>query len=284
MWKKLNQDPVFKITLGFILLIICLGLFAPYVAVNNPNEVNISLKYAKPSKAYPCGNDYLGRCIFSRVVYGIRPSVLLVLLTMLITIAIGIIVGLLSGYFKGRVDEFFMRLCDILLAFPAEAMVLASVGVFGVGIKVILITIIALRWPWYARIFRTATMKYTDENFIQYEKAIDNKHSNIVIKHLLPSILPEVVVISSNNISSLILAISSFSFLGLGVQAPNPEWGMMLNAAKNVMLVHPEQLLVPGIFTAAVCVAFAFLGDCIRDAMDMKHSKFGVYNKIRECD
>lgn len=272
MWNRLKKDIIFKISILFILIVIIAGVLAPYLSINDPNKVNVALKYAGASREYPFGNDYLGRCIFSRVLHGIRPSVILVLLTMLATITIGIIIGLISGYFKGKIDEFFMRLCDIMLSFPSDTMVLACVGIFGIGIKVILLTIIALRWPWYARIFRTATMKYTNENFIQYEKAIGSGHLYIIFKHILPSILPEIAVVSSNNVSSLILMISAFSFLGLGVQAPNPEWGMMLNEAKSVVLIHPEQLIAPGLAIVMVCVAFAFSGDSLRDAMDSKHN------------
>ncbi|MGI5984546.1 MAG: ABC transporter permease subunit [Clostridiales bacterium] len=171
-WEKLKKDRIAMISISVIALIIVTGCLAPYIAPNDPDAMNISLKYAKPSTQYLFGNDYLGRCVLSRIIYGIRPSVLLVLLAMAATIGIGTIIGLISGYTKGKVDEVFMRICDILQSFPSDVMVLAVVGIFGVGLKNILLAIILLRWPWYARVFRTAVMKYTDKNYIQFAKAI----------------------------------------------------------------------------------------------------------------
>ncbi len=271
MWVRLKQDPMAIGCLGILLLILMAGVFAPYVAPHHPDEVNISLKYAAATGQYPLGNDYLGRCILSRLIYGIRPSVILVAVSMLCTIGFGTIIGIVTGYFKGKVDEFFMRLCDIMLSFPTEVMILAVVGIFGVGLKNILLAIVFLGWPWYARVFRTAVMKYTDKNFIQFAKASGSGTLHIVFKHLLPSVLPEIAAVTSNRICFLILSISGYSFLGLGVQPPTAEWGMMLNEGNKIMLLHPEQMLAPGVAIIIVCVAFAFLGDSLRDAMDAKH-------------
>ncbi|WMI80776.1 nickel/cobalt ABC transporter permease [Anaerotignum sp. MB30-C6] len=277
--KKLKKDPV---VIGFtmiILVVILLGCFAPLIAPNDPNEMSITLKYGAISFQYPFGNDYLGRCIFSRILYGIRPSVLMVISAMMLTVSIGTLVGLVAGYFKGKVDEILMRICDIMLSFPPDAMVLASVGIFGVGLRNILLTIVFLRWPWYARVFRTAVMKYTDKNFIQFAKASGTNDMRIIFRHILPSVLPDITVVASNNICTLILMISGFSFLGLGVQAPTAEWGVMLNEAKRVMLSHPEQLIAPATAIILVCVSFAFLGDALRDAMDSKHMNYNLQRK-----
>lgn len=279
IWQKMKRDPIALACLAVIVIIFLLGCFSHVIAPHDPTEVNTALKYASPSFAYPLGNDYLGRCILSRLLYGIVPSVLLVVIAMACTIAIGTIIGLLSGYCRGKVDEFFMRFCDIMLSFPADVMVLAIVGIFGTGLRNILVAIIVLRWPWFARVFRTAVMKYTDKNYVQFAKASGCSFTHIIFRHILPSVFPEIAVIASNNVSSLILCISGFSFLGLGVQAPTPEWGMMLNEARNVLLLHPGQMMAPGIAIIIVCVAFSFLGDSIRDAMDVKHVRYGLRKK-----
>lgn len=270
-WKKLRHDPIAVTCLIIIAAVILIGCFAPLIAPNDPNQMNPELKYAGMSARYPLGNDYLGRCVLSRVIYGIRPSVLLIMLAMLVTIGIGAAIGLVSGYYKGKVDEFFMRLCDIMLSFPSEVMILAFVGIFGVGLRNILLATVLLRWPWYARVFRTAVMKYTDKNYVQFARATGCSTAHILFGHLLPAVFPEIALIASNSLCSLILSVSGYSFLGLGVQAPTAEWGMMLSEAKNVMLVHPEQMLAPGLAIMLVCVSFAFLGDSLRDAMDAKH-------------
>lgn len=274
--KKIKHDPIAMVCVAVISLLVLAGILAPVIAPNDPEQVNMSLKYAGISKEYPLGNDYLGRCTLSRLIYGIRPSVLLVLAAMAVNIGTGLIIGLAAGYFKGKTDEIIMRFCDIMLSFPADVMVLAVLGVFGVGLDKILLAIVFLRWPWYARVFRTAVMKYTDKNYVQFAKSSGYSTAHIIFRDILPSVFPEVVMIASCNVSSLILSISGYSFLGLGVQAPASEWGMMLNEAKNAMLLHPGQMLPPGISIMVVCVSFAFLGDSIRDAMDSKHS-------IRRC-
>ncbi len=271
MWQKLKKDPLGLISISIIVIVLMLGIAAPWVAPNDPNAVNAGLKYAHASLAYPFGNDHLGRCIFSRLLYGIRPSIIFVMLSMLGTIIIGLGVGVLAGYFRGKVDECLMRFCDILLSFPSEVMVLASIGIFGRGMTTILVTMTLLRWTWYARVFRTSVMKYTDNAYIQFAKATGCKCGKIICCHVLPSVLPDVSVIASTNICSMILSVSAFSFLGLGIEAPNAEWGMMLSEAKCVMLLHPLQIVPPAAAIVIVCIAFSFIGDSLRDTMDSKH-------------
>lgn len=268
--KRLIKDKYAMIPLLIIIVIVCVGLLADFVAPNDPNMVNISLKYSTPSKEYPFGNDYLGRCIFSRIVYGIKPSLIYVILTMFATVGLGCIIGVIAGYFQNTVGEIIMRLCDILLSFPSEAMVLASAGIFGIGLRNMLLTIVFLRWPWYAKIIRSSVLKYINKNDVYYMKAIGHRNSYIIFFHIIPSIIADIAVIATNNINTLILMMSSFSFLGLGVQAPNAEWGMMLSEAKKVVLTHPEQLLAPSGGIILVCICFAFLGDALRDASDVR--------------
>ena len=271
VFKKMLRDPIAVVCMGIMCLIILAGIFAPLVAPNDPEAVDVILKYAGPSAQFPLGNDYLGRCTLSRLIYGIRTSVLLVLVTMAANVGIGLVLGLIAGYFRGMVDEILMRICDIMLSFPTQAMVLAIVGILGVGLDKILLAVIFFQWPWYARVFRTSIMKYSDKNYVQYSKACGFSTPHILFRNVLPAAIPEIVVIGSNNICSLILNVSGYSFLGLGVQAPKAEWGMMLNETRTVMLTHPEQMMAPGIAIMIVCVCCSFLGDSLRDAMDAKH-------------
>lgn len=271
MCAKTQKDSTIKILGIVIICVVILGIFAPVIAPNDPNKINAVLKYAHPSFSYPFGNDHLGRCIFSRLIYGIRPSVILVMCSMICTISIGLLVGVTAGYFKGKVDEILMRICDVMLSFPSDAMVLASVGIFGRGMLTILLTMTFLRWTWFARVFRASVLKYTDSGYIQFAKATGCKSESIIFSHILPSVLPDVSVIASNNMCSMILAVSAFSFLGLGIEAPNAEWGMMLSEAKSVMLLHPFQIVPPAIAIVAVCLTFSFLGDALRNKMDSKY-------------
>lgn len=271
VWSKIKKDRIAVSCLAIIFMIIIVGIFANLFAPNDPLQINATLKFDGPSWEYPLGNDQLGRCILSRLIFGVRTSVLFVLVAMFATISIGTILGIIAGYFKGKVDEVIMRVCDIVLSFPSEVMTLAIVGMFGTGLKNILLACILMKWAWFARVFRSAVMKYTDKNYVMFSKASGCKTGHILRKHILPAIFPEIAVMASNNISSQILMVSGLSFLGLGVQAPTPEWGMMLSEAKDAMLIHPYQMLPSGIAIMVMAVSFSFLGDSIRDAMDVKH-------------
>ncbi|HII91183.1 MAG TPA: ABC transporter permease subunit [Methanosarcina sp.] len=270
-WKKLKQDRLAMCCLVFLSSVVLVGIFAPFFAPNNPVAVDTSLRFAGPSFQYPLGNDQLGRCVLSRLIYAIRPSVLLVLFALSITVMIGTVLGLISGYYKGRVDNVIMRLCDVMLSFPSEVITLAIIGIFGVGLQNILLACILTKWAWFTRVIRTAVMQFSEQNYVQFAKAAGCSTFHVLTHHILPMTLSEIAVIFSSSVCSLILQISGFSFLGLGMQAPTPEWGMMLNEAKDVMLSYPTLMLPPGIAVMLVSASFGFLGDSLRDAMDPKH-------------
>lgn len=271
--KRLLKDKVALVSLIIILIIIILGIFAPIFSFHNPLEQNISNRFAGFSSSYPLGTDSLGRCIYSRLVYGIRNTVFLSLFTMLCTIAIGSFIGLISGYYKGFLDEFIMRFCDIMLSFPSQVMILAIVGVLGVGIQNVIIANIIIKWTWYARMIRNIVVKYNIKNYILFSKTIGKKDSYIMSKHLLPSIFSEIILLGTLDIGWVIINISTLSFLGLGVQAPNPEWGAMLSEAKNFMFTRPYQMIVPGLAILILVASFNLLGDSLRDIYDPKEAK-----------
>lgn len=270
MLKQLFKNKIAVISLLFIGIIAIVGVFAPFFAPNNPLENNILLKFEGPSLTYPFGTDHLGRCILSRMIYGIRPTLFLSLFTMLGTIALGIMMGLLAGYFKGMVDEVIMRIVDVMLSFPSQIMILAIIALLGVDIRTIIIANVFIKWAWYARMIRTNVMKYTEKNYVLFSKSIGSGNGYILSKHMLPAIASETVVLASLDTGWAILNISTLSFLGLGVQAPTPEWGAMLNEAKNVMTTNPVQMIVPGVALMLLIAAFNLLGDCLRDALDPK--------------
>ncbi|MGN4446742.1 staphylopine uptake ABC transporter permease subunit CntC [Bacillus cereus group sp. MYBK79-1] len=266
--KALSKDKLAIISLVVIVMTIVAGIFAPLLAPHDPEGVNMKLRYANPSWEYLLGNDHLGRCVLSRLIYGVRPSILWVLVVLLIIVLIGTILGLIAGYFRGRVDAFIMRVCDIMLSFPGYVMALAVVGILGVGFKNILIAFLLIKWAWFARVIRTSVMQYSGLNYVKFAKVSGISDMQIICKHIVPVTLPNIVVISSSSIGSMILQISGFSFLGLGVQAPNAEWGMMLNEARRIMFSKPELMLAPGLAIIIVVAAFNFLSDALQVALD----------------
>ena len=269
-WKRLKSDRLAVLCMILLLGVVLLGIFAPLIAPHDPLEPNIKFKFADNSLEYPLGTDQLGRCVLSRLLYGIKTTVVLSLLTMGATLFIGTFLGIIVGFSRGKVDEAIMRLCDVLLSFPSEVMILAIVGMLGPGLTNVVIANIAAKWAWYTRMIRSLVMEYRDKNYIRFAKVAGCSSSHIMRKHLLPGVLGDVIVLATLDTGWVILTISSLSFLGLGVQAPTPEWGMMLSEAKNIMTTHPAQMLPPGIAIMVVVAAFNFLGDSIRDALDPK--------------
>lgn len=271
--KQLINNKTVLICLIIITTIVILGILAPYIAPYDPNKVRIVRKYATMSSQHWLGCDHLGRDILSRLLYGIRSTLFLSLLTMSITIVVGSLIGLISGYQRGKLDECIMRLCDIMLSFPSQVMILAIVGVLGVGIENVIIANIVVKWAWYSRMIRSSVIKYSRKNYILFSRAIGAPHSFIICRHLLPNVMSELVVLATLDTGWVILNISALSFIGLGVQAPTAEWGLMLSEAKNVMTQHPMQMVFPGIAILIVVAAFNMLGDCLRDILDPKDQK-----------
>lgn len=272
MGKRFVQNKMAMGILFFLLLLSIVGIFAPFFAPHDPYETNIIQKFAPFSLTYPLGTDQLGRCILSRLIYGIRPTLFLSLLTMVGTIFIGTLMGVLSGYFRGPLEEVIMRLVDVMLSFPSQIMVFAVVALLGVDVRNVILANVFIKWAWYARMIRTNVLKYKDKNYILYSRSIGNTTPYIIVKHLIPAISSELAVLATLDMGWAILNISTLSFLGLGVQAPTPEWGAMLNEAKNVMTTNPVQMLAPGIAIVLVVASFNFLGDALRDAFDPKEA------------
>ncbi|WP_433746763.1 staphylopine uptake ABC transporter permease subunit CntC [Paenibacillus amylolyticus] len=268
--KNLSKDKLAITSLAIIVFTIVAGIFAPLFAPHDPEAVNMKLRYASSSWTYLLGNDHLGRCVLSRLIYGIRPSVLWVLVALILSVLVGAVVGFIAGYFKGKTDALIMRICDIMLSFPGYVMTLAVVGILGSGLENILIAFVFMKWAWFARVIRTSVMQFSEMDYVKYAKASGTPNLRIITKHIVPVTFADIAVISSGSMCSMMLQISGLSFLGLGIQAPHAEWGMMLNEAREVMFSRPELMLAPGLAIVIVVSAFNFLSDALQVALDPK--------------
>ena len=258
-----DENSAYKV--GWIALI---GILAPLLAPHDPYVTDILNKFAPYSLEYPLGTDHLGRCVLSRLIYGIRPTLGLALLTMLGTIALGALLGVMAGYFRGVVEEIIMRVVDVMLSFPSQIMVFAVVGLLGINVQNVIIANVFIKWAWYARMIRTGVMQYRDRNFVQFSRCVGMPERFILFRHLLPSITSDLAVLASLDVGWAIINISTLSFLGLGVQAPTPEWGAMLNEAKDVLTSNPTQMIAPGIAIVVLVCCFNLMGDALRDVLD----------------
>lgn len=264
---KIQKDKLAFTSFCFIFCIILLGVFAPFVSPNDPYLVDLDNKLLSSSFTYPLGTDHLGRCTASRLIYGIRTTLFYALLAMIITVFIALVLGVLASFFKS-LQAIILRTCDIMLSFPSELMMLAIIGFLGTGIENIIIAAIISKVAWYTRMIYSFTIEHINKNYIHYAKAIGIPSIIILRKHLIPLILSDLIMLATLNVGTIILSISALSFLGLGIQAPACEWGVMLNEAKELMTINPYLMLPPGIMILLVVLSFNILGDSIRDALD----------------
>ena len=270
MWNRFLHKKSAVITFFIVFIVALIGIFAPLVSPHDPYKTDILHKFAKYSWEYPLGTDHLGRCVLSRLIYGIRPTLGLSLLTMVGTISLGAIMGITAGYFRGFLEEVIMRVVDVVLSFPSQIMVFAVVALLGVSVQNVIIANVFIKWAWYARMIRTGVLQYRDKNFVLFSRCVGMPESFILFKHLIPSITSDLAVLASLDVGWAIINISTLSFLGLGVQAPIPEWGAMLNDAKEVMTKNPGQMIAPGIAIVALVCCFNLMGDALRDVLDPK--------------
>ncbi|NCD13196.1 MAG: ABC transporter permease subunit [Epsilonproteobacteria bacterium] len=267
VYAKLVRDPLAIASLGVIVGMILLGIFAPWIAPHDPIATNLALKFAPWGGAFPLGSDHLGRCIASRLLFGIRTTLFLALFAMSMTLILGVILGILAGFFR-KAEESILRGCDVMLSFPSELMILAIVGMLGAGMGNLILANVIAKVAWYTRMIYSFVLVHREQNYIAFAKATGVAPLRILKTHILPSIFDDIVMLATLDAGWVIMSISALSFLGLGVQAPTPEWGMMLSEAKNVMSVYPLQMLPAGMAILVVVLAFNFLGDSIRDARD----------------
>lgn len=273
LFQRLFREKLSRICILFLLLVLFLGAAAPILPLQNAEEIDFGQKYLLPSSAHWLGTDQLGRDLLSRVIWGIRSTVFISIITMTLTFCLGAAYGAISGMFKGKVDSIMMRLCDVMMAFPSEVLILAIVGTLGPGLENVVFACVVSKWAWYARMSRSAVRSVLNKEHIRFAYVIGAPRSYILQKHILPSVLGDFCVLMTLDVGSVVLMLSALSFLGLGVQPPTPEWGMMLSEAKEVLSTHPWQMFPAGISIVSLVCAFNFLGDCLRDSLDLSGSK-----------
>ncbi|MEG0855378.1 MAG: ABC transporter permease subunit [Terrisporobacter sp.] len=252
----------------FIITVVLLGIFAPIISPHDPLEVNITQKFLPISLEYPMGTDNMGRCIFSRIVYGIRSTLGFAMIASSISAVMGTFIGMFSGFVGGKVDQFIMRICDMMYAFPSLVLTLVIVSFLGPGMMNIIIAMIIVQWIWYARVARNLTQSEREHAYISSSKLSGSSNFKILSKHIFVNIFPQLLAIMTIDFGHTILAISGFSFLGLGVQAPTPEWGMMINDGRAFMHSNPMIMFWPGIMILLMVLSANIIGDKVRDTLE----------------
>jgi peptide/nickel transport system permease protein len=254
---------------------ILLAIFAPVVAPYDPLALNLTEKFAPPSRAHLMGQDELGRDILSRVIYGARISLTAGLAAVAIATSVGTIVGVVAGYFGRLPDSVLMRIMDVLLAFPSILLAIVIVSILGPSLTNAMLAIGIVFIPQIARVVRSAVISVRERDYIEAERALGAGNVQIIFSGVLPNSMAPLIVQSTLTLATAILDVAALSFLGLGARAPTPEWGAMLTDAfrsgYGVFVEGQHAIIFPGIAIALSVLSVNFIGDGLRDALDPRH-------------
>jgi peptide/nickel transport system permease protein len=259
-----------KVGLVIVCVAIVAALAGPALSPYDPAGQELARRLEPPSLSHPFGLDELGRDIMARLLTGARISLLVGLAVVSVSSTIGMLLGSIAGYFGGRVDDVISRMVDVLMAFPGILLAIALVAVLGPSLSHVVLALSVIGWVGYARLVRGQALRTRELDFVQAARALGAGPARIVIRHVLPSALPAVVVQATLGMAGAIIAEASLSFLGLGVQPPTPSWGTMLDAGRSHLFDAPHLTVVPGLAIAVLVLGFNFLGDGLRDRVDPK--------------
>jgi len=244
------------------------SLFASFLAPYDPNALDMANLLQGPTWEHPLGTDQLGRDMLSRLLYGGQTTLALAAISTTGIILIGLFFGVIAGYVGGTIDLLISMLLTMLLALPSLLLTLALLGLLGPGTDSLLIALVGAGWVGHARVFRASILSLREQLYIEAAIGIGCSPARIVLRHLVPNLLSTIIVLATLDLGALLLVVSSLSFLGLGVQPPNPDWGVMLNDARPYFGQVPFLILGPGVCITLVALGSNLLGDAIRDLTD----------------
>ena len=254
-----------KIGIGVIVLLVIVAVFAPYIAPHDPNAYNLGLKFASPHAGFWFGNDADGRDILSRIIFGTRVSLGIALVVVGVSLVAGCLIGLVAGYAGGLIDQIFLFICDVFMAFPSFLFAIAVAAFLEPSVINVIIILSLKGWVTYARLVRGQTLALKGREFVLAGEALGMSKWRICLRHLLPNMTGPIVVNASFGMAGVILIESALSFLGLGVPVDTPSWGAMIDQGTQYLLIAPQLSIFPGIFIMLVVLGFNFLGDGLRD-------------------
>ena len=273
LWSRVKRSPSAVFGLLVIGLLIAAAVFAPWVARNNPAEqfsdgLTIDGRPLPPNARFWLGTDLLGRDLFSRLIYGARVSLLIGVAANAAALSIGTLFGTVAGYFKGWTATVFMRFTDMMMAFPALILAIALAAILRPSLWIVALVIAMVNWVWIARIVYGQVLAISQREFIDAARVLGVPTSRIFWKHLLPHLLPTLLVWGTLGISTTVMFEASLSFLGVGVRPPTPSWGGTINESQSYFLEAPWLVAFPGIGILLTSLAFNLVGDALRDAVD----------------
>lgn len=268
LFRRLLRDRTAVLGLVIVSTLSVAVILAPVLSPHDPNAVDVTNRFASPSREFPFGTDHLGRDVLSRLLYGGRLSLGTAVAATAAISAIGLVLGMLAGYLAGIFDTLISRLIEIVQTVPGLLLALAITAVLGTGLRNVAIAIIVTAWAGYARIVRGAVLAEREKDYVEGARAVGASTARLFRRHLLPNILGPVVVITTLELGVILLAVSGLSFLGLGVKPPAAEWGAMLSEGRTYLSRAPQMMFYPGGAIFLMVLGFNLLGDGLRDVMD----------------
>ncbi len=268
VWRRLRKNKAAIFGLIVILILVFLAIFADFVAPYGYDDQNLQARFQTPNSQHWLGTDNFGRDIMSRIIYGSRISLQVGFIAVSIAMICGGTLGAIAGYYGNKLDNFIMRIMDILLAIPGILLAISIVAALGPGLRNVMIAVGIGSIPSYARIVRASVLSLRDQEFIEAAKAVGANDFRIIVKHIIPNSMAPIIVQATIGVANAILSAAALSFIGLGIQPPQPEWGAMLNTGKQYIRDYSHMTAFPGLAIMITIFALNLLGDGLRDALD----------------
>jgi peptide/nickel transport system permease protein len=263
-----KKSPLTIAGLTIVLLLLLMALAAPLLAPYDPINMDLNNRLQAPSGEHFLGTDELGRDILSRIIHGTRTALKIMFIVLIIDLPLGVLLGIVAGYFGGWIDDVIMRIADVFMAFPRLVLALAIGAALGPNLVNTMVAIAITLWPTYARLARSETLSIKERTFIEAERSIGTSKIKILFSHILPLCMSTTIIRATLDMGNVIRIAAGMSFLGLGAQAPTPEWGLMVSTGRNFMVTHWWVPTFPGLAILVAVFAFNLLGDGIRDIAD----------------
>lgn len=269
IWRRLLRDKSSVVSMGFLCLIVLLAIFANVLFDESLVTMqNTAMRNNPPSWEHWFGTDLYGRDIFIRMVFGSRVSLTIGIVTMGVSMIIGGLLGAVAAYFGGKIDGIIMRFTDMFMAIPETLLALCVVAAMGASAVSLIVAMTVAAVPGNCRLVRSTVLSIVDTEYVEAARACGMRDIGIIVKEIIPNSLGPIIVVSTQGIANLMLTASSLSYLGMGIQPPNPEWGAMISEAREFLRSDPYMCIIPGIVIVLTALSFNLLGDGLRDAMD----------------
>lgn len=269
--RGFQENKAFRISTLLVLILVIVAVSAPLIAPYDPLDAIMKDANMEPSAAHLFGTDKLGRDVLSRILYGASYSLSSVLVLVSAIFIVGTTLGVLAGYFGGKVDIIIMRIADMMISFPGMILAIAIAGIMGGSLINAMIALLVVTWTKYARLARSMVLKVKKRDFVEAAVVNGGTPIHILWTHIVPNILPLMVITAAADIGAMMIELAGLSFLGFGSQPPAPEWGLMLNEGRIQLQTAPWLMFFPGLAIFLTVVIFNLWGDALRDVLDPRH-------------